>query len=149
MPPATTATSTAPAMRKRRLAEVTGLVPGRRESTRLSSRNPLESKQLFSALAAPHELGLRAGNENLGRARARVVVGAHAHSVGARRHDREQIALLRRNPSLLGKKIAAFADRPDDVVKRCSALGLFDRLDVMPGAVERWPQKIVHRRIDD
>ena len=93
---------------------------------------------------------MRAVDHHLGGARPGVVVRAHAHAVGAGRHDGEQVALAQRErrgrgrgsrrSRRPGRRRRSAASRP--------ARGA-DRHDLVPGVVERRAQQVVHRRVDD
>src|SRR6478736_7280227 len=71
--------------------------------------NLLCGKQFPSGFAAAHQVRRRSVHENLGGPRAGVVIRTHRHAVGARRHDREQIALAGGQSPLFRKEIRAFA----------------------------------------
>src|ERR1051325_5482593 len=60
----------------------------------------------------------------LARAGPRFVFRAHAHAIGPGGEDREQVALARREPTVLGEEVGALAYRPDDVVNSARAAGL-------------------------
>ena len=91
-------------------------------------------------------------DEKLGGSRSRIVVAAHRTAVGTCAECREQIASLHRGKiAVLGKVVARFADRTDDVRLFASRKFAFDfvrhwdsRLD-RPDTMER----IVHRRTDE
>ena len=82
-----------------------------------------------------------------------AVVGSGLHrAVGARRHDGEEVAGLRRNERTIERdEIAGFADRPDDVGddSRRARGRLAHRADVVVGVVERGANEVVHPGIDD
>ena len=82
-------------------------------------------------------------------ARARIVVRCHAHAIGARRKQGQQVAFLDRQITRKAKKIASLADRADDVVAPDWRCPLIDGDDVVIRLVECWPHQIIHCGIDD
>ena len=88
-------------------------------------------------------------DDDLAGARAGVVVGAHRERVGARRAHREQIARGKREIAVVREEIRAFADGADDLPAARRVGARPHRLDVVPGIVERRPDEVVHRRVDD
>src|SRR4051812_7901415 len=145
--PARMTSNTAP-MSRRRPEEVMGGDGSRKR--RLSSRNLLAGKQFLERFAAPHQVRRGTLDQHLRGAGPGVVIRAHRHAIGAGREDGEQVALARREPPLLGEEVGALADRSDDVVNSgCAALRRAHRANLMPSAVERRPQEVVHRGVDD
>ncbi len=47
------------------------------------------------------------------------------------------------------EEVGALADRSDDIPARVGAVARAHRLDRVPRVVERGPEEVVHRRIDD
>src|SRR5207253_11504799 len=100
-------------------------------------------------LAAPHQMGARAMHEHLGSARAGVVVRAHHHAVRASREDCQQVALARREAPLPGEEVGTLADRPDHVIHALGRTARAHGAHFVPRVIERRPDQVVHRRIDD
>ena len=90
-------------------------------------------------------------HQRLRRERAGIVIRSHHEAVGAGAHEREKIALLHfRQLPVLRKKIAALADRTDDIHQFARGVLRFaDRNDLVVTLVERGPDQVVHSRIDD
>ena len=89
-------------------------------------------------------------DQHFGDERAGIVGRGHHRAIGAGRHHGEQVAFLDAlDAAVLGDEIAALADRADNVGGDRRQVRVLDRLDLVMGFVERRPDQIVHRRIDD
>ena len=76
------------------------------------------------------------------------MVGQH-RAVSPRSTERQLRALgQRRQRPLLGEDIGAFADRPGEVLRHQSGVGLHQRQHVMIGVVERRTHQVVHPRVE-
>src|SRR5208282_1794571 len=114
----------------------------------------VRAKKVLLRLPPPYQLGARSIDQNFARTRSRVVVGSLTHSVGPSDPNREKIPRLNfAERPIAQQTIACFADRADNVHPLCCFLFVasFPRnpCNGMDRAIERGPQQIVHRRIDD
>ena len=101
-------------------------------------------------LALAHDVILVAVDQHLGRLGMRIVVRRHGEAVGAGAHHREQIAALRPGDlAVLGEKVAALANRPDDIGDDDLRFAFDHRPDRLIRAVKRRPDQIVHAAVDD
>ena len=91
------------------------------------------------------------GNQHLGGSGSQVVLRGHGGPVGSGHAEDQQIAgSCRGQHAVPSETVPGLADRTDDVVGKEPLLrtGLADRMDLMEGAIQRWPQEIVHAGID-
>ena len=72
--------------------------------------------EVFEGFPFADDVQSLAVHHDLGRARPRVVVGAHREAIGAGGTYGQYIAGRERQLPLLAEKIAGFTDRPDHVV---------------------------------
>ena len=106
-------------------------------------------EKICDALARPDEMSAVAVDDDLAGARARIVVGAHHEAVGAGGAHGEEVALGERELAIAREEIAALAHGSDDLPAARGSGARAHRLDRMPGVVERGPEEVVHRRVDD
>src|SRR6185312_5762850 len=130
-----------------RSARISALVRG--DVLRHTRKSRLGRAEIVDALARKDFERARALDENLGGARARVVVGAQRHRIGARGGDREKVAVGERERALVREEIGALADRADDLPRLRCPVARMHRAHVVPRVVERRAHEVVHRRVDD
>ena len=81
---------------------------------------------------------------------AGIVIRCHAKGIGPGRTDGEQIVLFQTQAAILAKEIAGFANRAYHVVQFFSgSTRLFNSNDFLPGAIQGWPDQVVHGGIND
>src|SRR5215469_9151618 len=90
-------------------------------------------------------------DENLGRARTAVVVRCHHEAVRTRAHQCEQVAGLWFGEfPCKREKISTLAYRSDHVGHdRITEVAAIDRANLVISLVQHWPDKIVHRAVDN
>jgi len=89
-----------------------------REFWRICSYKTLTScrNDILVGFVAANEAGVRAVNTDLGRVCTGVVVEGHDHAVSVCGEDtKKRTAIKSRQKAVLGQKVAALADWPDDV----------------------------------
>ena len=79
---------------------------------------------------------------------AAIVVRALHETVGSGRADGEQDARLEGQFAVAGDEVGGFANRADYVPAHRAGVGRHDRLNVMPGPVQRRPNQVVHGGVD-
>src|SRR5581483_11711679 len=80
------------------------------------------TKQVGHGLTSPYEARRAAFDQNLGRARTRVVVGTLSHAIRAGIEQSEQVAWTNRfELAIAGEEISGFAHGTDDVDGPCFA----------------------------
>ena len=113
------------------------------------SQKMFQRKKRFGALALPDQMRPGPVHHDLGRARPAVVVGTHAHGVGAGRHDRQQIALAHREFALACPESRRFRTPARLYRKPASGTAVVpDRHNVVLGLVQRRANQVVHGGID-
>src|SRR6266404_2177481 len=133
--------------------------------------------QILPSLASPNQRDLVMVNQCFRGQRTRIVIGRHHKSVSTRAHNRQKIAFVHFwHLAIEREKIARFAHRSYDVdplrptltlarnltltwrfasSSPCQGEGwgegawFLDRYDLVIALVKRWPNQIVHARIDN
>src|SRR5438067_371788 len=107
--------------------------------------------EILGRLALPNERKTVALHQHFGRQRPRIVIRRHGEPIGAGAHQGQEFALVhRRQLAILSEKIAALADRTDNIDRLARLVARFaDRHNLVVTLVERGPNEIVHAGVHD
>ena len=109
-----------------------------------------ERQDVVDGLAAANHRDPAILHHDFGRQGTPVVVRRHHRSVRAGIEDGEEIADLRsREPPIFPQRVAALAERADDIREHLRALARFHGLDAMVGVIEHRPDEFRHPRIEN
>src|SRR4051794_17399524 len=129
--------------RPRRAAKRRNAARSLRGSSAEPVRQAIEADQFFVGLARADNCKTIAVDQHLGNEEPRIVGAGLHRAIGAGGIDGEQIARLRpRQGASPAEKVAALANRSDDVADDLRRVGLLYRADAMIGLVEGGPHEI-------